>query len=411
MVLWYTAYDWFQPLLPIEQDRLAAYLEGGGRLLFSSQDYIYNLPGHTPDAFTKNYLGVEGHIEDHNSIEVIGLMDSFVGNHLGPYPLTFPPGYMNWTDALTPTATAQVATVGQDGQNNSVFHKGLGSSGNYWHTNFLSYGPELLAPTDRARVIQRSMGWISWLGSSTITPDVSEALDGDTILYTAIVTNDGWRDLTTTHFTATFSSELTPVSASPDLTLTNGNYVWSGPLGKHQSKTFTYTAQIANALPLGTRVSQTSWLAYPEHNILFDRIADVQVNTPNLKTSTFDVVPNKTLQAGDTLTYTLVLKNDGLVDAPMVTTTNTLPHMLQLLGIDSPSQGNIVHNNRIITWTTPLSKNEMATLTYRAIISYQSSTDIQNTAYANDDLSDQLLLMAEANFKVYPYYFPIIYKN
>jgi hypothetical protein len=95
----------------------------------------------------------------------------------------------------------------------------------------------------------------------------------------------------------------------------------------------------------------------------------------------------------------------------MVTTTNTLPHMLDLDSVDAPSRGNVVYSGKTITWTTPLSKSELATLTYRAVISYKTSSAIENTAYARDNFNGPLALTARTTFKTIPVYLPIIFKN
>ncbi|NJN92765.1 MAG: DUF11 domain-containing protein [Anaerolineales bacterium] len=410
MTIWYTAYDWFQPLLTEEEDRLAAYLNGGGRLLFSGQDYIYKLPNHNPSSFAQNYLGVSAHIEDYSSTSFTGQPESPVGTALGPYPLDFPLGYDNWTDALTPTTSARIAGVGQEGQPNSLTNQGLGSGGQTWHTNFMAFGPEVMAPADRARLLQRAVGWLSWLGASTVTPSVNTTTDGTDITFTAILTNDGWIDLSNVVFTATFPAELTLGTASPEMSLVGGDLVWSGPLARNSSKTLTYTASLANSLPLGTTVDQVSWLAYPEHNLLFDRVARVQVNFPNLRGSSFSVTPATGVVAGDVLTYTLILKNEGPVDDPIVTATNTLPAVLEMVGIDSPSQGTIVTSGKSFTWTTALAQNQSATLTYRTLVSYTSSI-IRNRVTINDDLNDPLVLTAQAYFKVQTLYLPIIRKK
>jgi uncharacterized repeat protein (TIGR01451 family) len=259
--------------------------------------------------------------------------------------------------------------------------------------------------------MQRSLGWLSWLGSSTITPNVATALDATLITYTATIRNNGWADISTAYFTATFPSQLSPNTASAELTLSGGNFVWSGPLSKNQSKVFTYTATIAGSLPLGTNISQTSWIAYADHNILFDRIADIKVNSPDLSNSSLTVVPTSDVEANDLLNYTLVLKNDGLVDDPLVTATNTLPHMLDLVSVDVPSQGNAVSLGKTITWTTPLARDAVATLTYQAVINYRTSGSIVNTAYLDDGIGSPLALTARTMFKVHPIHLPIIFKK
>ncbi|MBN1992517.1 MAG: S8 family serine peptidase [Anaerolineae bacterium] len=413
MIVWYTAYDWYQPLTTEEETRLAAYLDGGGRLFFSSQDYIYNLPDNTPGPFAQTYLGVLAHTEDYSSTTTTGQKENLVGHRLGPYALTFPPGYDNWTDALTPTTSAQIATVGQDGQPNGLTQAGTGPGGRAWQTNFLAYGPELLPTAARARLMQRSVGWLSWLGRSTVKPHVSTALDGDLITYTAALTNNGWTGLTAI-FTATLPAELALTTASPGLIPSGNNLVWTGPLAPNQSQVLTYTVAITSPLPLGTLISQTSWLAYPEHNLVFDRIADVYVNFPFLNASAITVQPAYGVEPNDVLTYTLILKNTGLVDDPMVTTTNTLPPMLSLVSVGTPSRGSVIVGGKSITWTTPLSKNQTATLTYQALIDYRPTNPaghIQNTAYVNDNLNEPLVLTASAAFYTHPMYLPIIVKQ
>jgi hypothetical protein len=411
LTIWYTAYDWYQPLTTSEEERLVAYLSGGGRLMFSGQDYIYNLPDRQPSPFARDFLGALTHTEDYSSTLIAGQPGNPVGAGLGPYPLTFPPGYSNWTDALTPTTSAQVATRGQAGQPNSLTNNGIGPGNQAWHTHFLAFGPELLSSTDRARLMQRSLGWLSWLGRSTVTPDVSASLDGTAITFTARLVNDGWIDLPAAVFTATFPAQLTPESFSGELIPLGGALVWSGPLPRNQIKVLTYTARVAGSIPLGTTIRQASWLAYPEHSILFDRVAEVRVNFPNLSNSSLNVTPLFEVDKGDTLNYTLVLRNTGPVDDPIVTATTTLPHMLEMAGVDPPSQGTLVTSGKTFTWTTPLASSEAATLTYRAVISYETSSAIQNTVYVIDGLNDPLALTAQTSFKVRPIYLPIIYKK
>jgi hypothetical protein len=61
IVLWYTAYDWFQPLSADEEARLMHYLDAGGRLFLSSQDYL-SISGLTP--LGQDYLGLVDYTVD-----------------------------------------------------------------------------------------------------------------------------------------------------------------------------------------------------------------------------------------------------------------------------------------------------------------------------------------------------------
>ena len=182
-------------------------------------------------------------------------------------------------------------------------------------------------------------------------------------------------------------------------------------MARNDRKVFTYTALIATPLPLGTRINQTSWLAYPDHHILFDRVASVRVNSPDLSNSSKSVSPSQDVEAGDMMTYTLILRNDGLGDAPAVMTTDSLPHMLELAAVGTPSQGNVETSDNSLTWTTSLSTGAIATLTYQAVISYRSGQVIANRAYVSDGFGESVVLTARANFKIGSIYLPLIMKN
>ncbi|RME99522.1 MAG: DUF11 domain-containing protein [Chloroflexi bacterium] len=415
MTVWYTAYDWYQPLTVAEEERLIDYLNNSGRLFFSSQDFLYRHKlNHSGNygPFAQDYLGVLAHTEDFTTTVASGELDNPVGTLLGPYPLTFPAGYQNFTDALTPTTSAGVASRGQADQPNGLTNAGITRIvypaptpptifTETWRTNFLAYGPELLGRSERARLMQRSVGWLSWLGASTVTAEANSVSSGSWITFTAAITNDGWDDLTTATFTATFPAYLTPGS---------GTFNWSGPLAVNQSTTFTYTAQINQPLPAGTVISQTSWLAYPAHNIRFDRVAAVPV-TPNFSESSLGVTPAAGIQQSDTLTYTLVLRNRGMVGSGAVTTTNTLPNSLQLLGA-SAQAGTVISSGNALTWTAAsLGVGAETTLTVRAVVSATGVGTIRNVAQVDDGFNRAVVLSADASFKVWPWYLPVIVKN
>ena len=413
ITVWYTAYDWFNPLTLDEEQRLTNYLGGGGRLFFSSQDFLYHhVENHSDYAlFAQTYLGVQAHAEDYTSTLMQGQPDNPVGAFLGPYPFSFPAGYQNWTDAVTPTTVARIASVGQEAQPNSLTNAGVSGSGQQWRTHFLAFGPEVMTnPADHARLMQRSVGWLSWLGSSEITPESSTVKEGDYITYTAVLRNDGWSNISTAGFTATIPAYLQPVAASPGVNQLVDAFTWSGPLNAGAAHIITYTAQITGLLPLGSVINQTSWLAYPEHNILFDRITTVNVS-PDLSNSKMSVVPVADVVHNDILTYTIMIKNSGTTGSPMVTTTDELPSMLNLIELVPPAVGQAISSGNRLTWTMAITRNQAATLTFRAKISESGVGIIRNTAHIDDGLSPALKLSADAFYQVPPIYMPIITKD
>jgi uncharacterized repeat protein (TIGR01451 family) len=414
MVLWFSAYDWYQPLISVEEGRLATYLDGGGRLYYNGQDYLYRTDG--PNDFAHTYLGVDDYTEDFTSTSVMGVADSPLGSYLGPYEVSYP--YKNYSDALTPTASAAAAFVGQAGQINALTNvRGNPQEGDPpWRTAFFAFNPDGLDQEATARLMQRVTGWLSWLGSSTIQADKALAHDSDTLTYTLVLRNDGWRDMTASYFTATFSSDLVPISAS-----INGGaswdpghqaFVWSGPLTRGQSLTFTYQAAITGTLPKGHMISHTVWMGYDEHAIQFDRIAVTSVDLPDLSQSTFSVITPPVVERGSPLTYTLLVRNSGVVDA-LVTAVNPLPDSLALTLDTLQASGGITQTNgHVITWTIPVSVGESARLTYTSMITdIPSGFKLRNHSVLDNGLGQLLSLEAPAvTVKGIPTFLPVTLK-
>ncbi|MDM8529004.1 S8 family serine peptidase [Anaerolineales bacterium HSG24] len=413
MVIWFTGYDWSTPLSTVEEERLAQYLDGGGRLFFSSQDYIYQLPEHRPSQFTTNYLGVQKHTEDFTSTLVMGQADSPVGAYLGPYPLLFPPGYNNWTDSLTPLPQARVVSRGQSNQINGLTYMGRTENDETWHTQFMTFGLELLAQPARNRFMQRSVGWLSWLGQSTVIASHSShssVIDGDLIAYTATIKNDGSQDISIAYFTATFPPALIPTPMSSELTPVGDQLVWQGRLAKDEDKTFKYTAQVAEGTPLGTTAQQVSWFSYPDHTVRFDRINQVIINEPDLTDSSFEVNPAHRVAPSDMVTYTLVLSNNSLVDVPVVTASSILETEIILTEVDSPVVGTVITSTTGLTWSIPVPAQQAVTLTYRAIITQTTAKSIETNAYIDDSVHEPIELTAWLFLQQQDVYLPILLK-
>ncbi len=61
VTVWFTGYDWYAPVTDVEIQRLMAYLDGGGRLLLSSQDFVYHHEGE-PLTRRRGYWPLTGRI-------------------------------------------------------------------------------------------------------------------------------------------------------------------------------------------------------------------------------------------------------------------------------------------------------------------------------------------------------------
>ena len=87
VVLWFTAYDWFDPLQVHEADRLTDYLKDGGRLFLSSQDAA-DFVGESE--LFQDYFGVIGYSGAFSHTTVQGVPGHLLGDGLGKVDLTFP---------------------------------------------------------------------------------------------------------------------------------------------------------------------------------------------------------------------------------------------------------------------------------------------------------------------------------
>lgn len=92
---------------------LATYLDGGGSLILSSMYYLTDLGGNpfVPTEFMTQYLGIASATPNVGLEELYGVGADF--NHLGPYTLSMP--YTNRSDAVSPTAGAELIFRGNHG--------------------------------------------------------------------------------------------------------------------------------------------------------------------------------------------------------------------------------------------------------------------------------------------------------
>jgi uncharacterized repeat protein (TIGR01451 family) len=406
IVLWVSAYDWFQPLTSQEETRMANYLENGGALYYNGQDYLYRTEG--PDAFAQDYLGVAAYTEDAISTVITGDITSPVGAGLGPAQLSLP--YRNFSDALTPTTSAQPAAYNQMGLPNSLTNAGAD-----WRTSFFAFDPDGLPTATGSHLIQRTVGWLSWLGGSQVTPDRTMLRDGDTVTYTVRLLNDGWEDMATASMTATFPAELSPIPGSIQggalWDAASQSFVWQGSILRDQGHVFTYQATIASPLGDGKLISHTVWMGYDNHRILFDRENYIHVNYPLLSDSTFTVSPSS-VATGDWLTYTLRVHNTGFGNAA-VTVDNPLPAQLDVSESNLwVSEGDAQLNGRQIVWSVPLSESHHAVMTYTGWLTrIPSGFVLRNHASLYDGLRDRTELHTVAVVDSVQMRLPLIFKN
>ncbi|XHC26407.1 S8 family serine peptidase [Phycisphaerales bacterium ac7] len=121
VVLWFTGDEFGGAAGPgaAGEAALAQFLDAGGCLLMSSQDYLYDrlgFGGTTPNAFMTDYLGMAAPIDhDESQTSVTG---SSIFSGIGAQSLSYP--FTNFSDIVGPTASAELAFSGNQGDAGTV---------------------------------------------------------------------------------------------------------------------------------------------------------------------------------------------------------------------------------------------------------------------------------------------------
>ncbi len=125
---------------------LGTYLDGGGCLFLSSQDYFFDrgLTG-----FMSNYLGVASASSDVSQASVTGSGSVFGG--LGSFALSYP--FTNWSDRVTPGPSAELAFSGTAGD------AAVNKETNEYRTTFWGFPFEALGAADREVLMATVLDW------------------------------------------------------------------------------------------------------------------------------------------------------------------------------------------------------------------------------------------------------------
>jgi len=413
IVVWFTGYDWYQTLTLEEEARLATYLEGGGRFFLSGQDYLY-ASGFT--SFATDYLGVLAYSEDLTTTVATGVAGDLVGDGLGPYDLDYP--FNNWSDAFTPTVSTETAFRGGHGAPIGLAHAVPSSVLPSYRTVFFGYPFETLDSGAAEKVMERLVGWLSWLGTSTLAADRAVIAEGDPLTYTITLRNDGWDGISQASLLNPIPADTSYVAGSLQPAeaiyhpLTN-TVTWSGGIASGQSVIVSYCVNVTSPLAPGTVISNAAYVGYDDHYVLFDREVDVRVNVPNLSASTI-TVDKETAERGEPLTYTIVLRNEGIILASSAVLTNVIPAHVAYVPGSLSTEGNPPADcdGEKVIWWGPLGLGSPVTITYGAVVSTtKGDLSIRNVAHLEDNFGYVTEHTATTVVPPLTQYFPLIMKN
>jgi subtilisin family serine protease len=209
MVIWFTGAAFGGAAGPgaAGEAALTSWLDDGNCLFISSQDYLWDR-GLTP--FMQSHLGVATFGNDVSQTTVTGAGSLFGG--LGPYTLSYP--FSNYSDRVSPDATAELAFTGNQGD--AAVNKDSG----LYRATFWGFPFEALSAVAREETMQVIVDWCGAGGDTgVLVGTVTDADSGDPIAGATV--DAGLRSVTTNN-DGEYSMTL-PIGAY-DVTASATNY-------------------------------------------------------------------------------------------------------------------------------------------------------------------------------------------
>jgi hypothetical protein len=166
-VIWFTGDEFggFAGPGPAGEGALGTWLDNGGCLLISSQDYHWD---RDLTAFMQDYLGVQSVVDDESQTSVTGEGDVF--GDLGTFSLSFP--FSNFSDAISPNAEGALAFSGNQGD------AAITKDGGVYRTAYLVFPIEAIAnAADREATL---LAFFDWCGG--LFPDCPADIDGNGVV-------------------------------------------------------------------------------------------------------------------------------------------------------------------------------------------------------------------------------------
>jgi subtilisin family serine protease len=306
VVVWFTGYDWFRPILPQEEASLVAYLDQGGRLLLSSQDFLYQ----HADGPLRQRLGLLDWVESWQPTDAFGVPGHPGGGRWGPLPLAYP--FQNWSDAVEPTPDAAPVARGGDGAPLAVAAQGPDDAARTSRTLFYGFPLEALPLSARRTALGNAVDWLSPLGRSRwhVTPTAPAV--GALLTHTLIVRNDAAGPLPAA-ITHTVPASLSLVAGSPSPLLTYDadarELYWAAMLAPDAPVTLTWVATAT--APAGAILTSSVRLALPQQRLTSRRDVLLHIAGADLAGSHWISPAWAETPAGRPVTLSFRLRNDG----------------------------------------------------------------------------------------------------
>lgn len=414
-VVWFSGYDILRPNGSLNRDgqrALDAYLRAGGRLLFSSEDYLHHW-GQTPyredRLFHHEFLGVGGFVDDGGDAHA-GPLTGVDGSVLAGLtdcrlPLLAPD--MDPSDRLIPRTdrSARPALLDVFGEPVATQFEATG----VWRTLFLAFDAGRLDKPCADAIVARAMDWFSPLSSSSLAlvdasgqPETRRTFaSGDLVRLRLRLANTGPRpvDDAALRWELPAGSALeSPLPPGPGWAWDPAGRVltWQGRLARFESLDATVALRLDGGLPAGTVMRSTARLG--GEGIPLARPAEWRVNAADLGASSKSVPDDERVRRhGERVKFIINVVNQGTERAPSFGITDTLPAGLVLVPGSLTAEGGqaTVDPAGGIVWQGPeLAPGQTASLTYRAQVATWRGGWLLNQAWLTEASGERHALSA-----------------
>ncbi|MFN2114386.1 MAG: S8 family serine peptidase [Anaerolineae bacterium] len=409
ITVWFTGDDWRQDgSLDVSSQRtLADYLDSGGRLYFSSQDYL-SIRGEGPfeddRLFHEEYLGVRRFDADAgraHEAPVSGAPGSVLGG-IDDCRLSRKLPGEDYSDALEPVESyAQPALL-------SAFGRPVGTqaAAKGFKSLFLALDAGQLDETCADEVMVRALDWFSPMHGSrlVVSPDSRLSFaSGDEVRLRLQLLNDGPRAVDRVHVRWVFpeggslDDRWTPPAWSWDES--TRSLTWTGDIASNQRLVPEPEVVLQLDEGLGDRLTMESYADIAADGITITRRAAWRVNAPDLSESYKSVPdPDRNLTRGDTAHFVVNVRNTGTRDLGAFVVTDTLPAGLTLVPesvfVDSGSTPDLDTVPGGIVWRGAVDMGRATSMSYSAVVSTYRGGWLRNRAILTDAEGESMTLSA-----------------
>jgi len=352
IVLWFTGYDWYAPIEPVEVDRLLAYLDQGGRLLLSSQDFAY----HHEDSLLADRLGILLVEWTDKVTGASGVTEHPAGGSWGPVSLDYP--FPNWSHTVEPVPEATPVLRGQLGQPAGIATGSPGDTAG--QTLFYAVPLESLPLEARSEALSNAIGWLSPLGGSQWTVSPTVCAPGDPVTFTLVLHNSERSAITA----AIVHRVLADFSVTPGQLPSELEYdpisralKWSGSVAPDVPTTVTWHAVwMGVSSPTS---SPTVTLTLPAWRLSFSKTAPFYGVGPDLTSSDWLLTGTEAVRTRVPVSLTFAIRNESATAADNVALSLWMMQGISPITISA----SLTHGLALASWSGVLAPCETQTTT------------------------------------------------